>query len=176
MIPASLLTQLLSPWQSTFFAAASGATGLALRKNRAHLRYWLWFAASCKFLVRFSLLVTIGSQFEWRAGSGSAPLPLSVVLDPIGHPLGPWGARPPGNCSTGGQLESWLFCFRVALRLSDRRVRLGTQWHASERRATGHRSIWTCPFTQCPPLRDWSLACSASSARSCRCPKALRTV
>jgi len=29
-------------------------------------RYWLWTAASVKFLLPFSWLVTLGSQFEWR--------------------------------------------------------------------------------------------------------------
>ena len=34
---------------------------LALRGNRAHVRHWLWLAASVKFLVPFSLLFYIGS-------------------------------------------------------------------------------------------------------------------
>jgi bla regulator protein blaR1 len=84
MIPASLLNHL---WQSTIFAAAAGLLTLALRKNRAPVRYWLWFAASCKFLVPFSLLVTIGSQLEWRAAPAAAPLPLSAIMDQISQPF-----------------------------------------------------------------------------------------
>ena len=42
-------------WQSTLFAAAAGLLTLALRKNHARARYWLWLAASLKFLVPFSL-------------------------------------------------------------------------------------------------------------------------
>jgi len=53
--------------QSTVFAAAMGALTLPLKQNRAAVRYWLWLAASVKFLVPFSLLVNIGSQFGWRA-------------------------------------------------------------------------------------------------------------
>jgi len=84
MIPASLLNHL---WQSTLFAVAAGLLTLVLRKNRASVRYWLWFAASCKFLVPFSLLVTIGSQFAWRAAPAAAPLPLSAVMDQLGQPF-----------------------------------------------------------------------------------------
>ncbi len=42
-------------WQSTLFAVAAGLLTLALRKNHARARYWLWLAASLKFLVPFSL-------------------------------------------------------------------------------------------------------------------------
>lgn len=53
-------------WQSTVFAGVMALFALPLRRNRAALRYRLWLAASVKFLVPFSLLVTLGSQFEWR--------------------------------------------------------------------------------------------------------------
>ena len=44
-------------WQSTVLAAAVAVVCFALRKNRARTRYWLWLAASLKFLVSFSVLV-----------------------------------------------------------------------------------------------------------------------
>jgi uncharacterized protein (TIGR03435 family) len=47
-------------WQSTLCLAAAGLLALALRKNRAAARYGLWFAASMKFLIPFSLLVAAG--------------------------------------------------------------------------------------------------------------------
>ncbi len=49
-------------WQSTAFALIAALLTLALRKNQARARYWLWLAASLKFLVPFSLLVVIGSH------------------------------------------------------------------------------------------------------------------
>jgi uncharacterized protein (TIGR03435 family) len=52
-------------WQSTLFAAAAGLLTVAFRKNRAEVRYWLWFSASIKFFVPFSLLVNLGSQLQW---------------------------------------------------------------------------------------------------------------
>jgi len=49
-------------WQSTAFAAAAGSLALACRKNRAHVRYSLWLSASIKFLIPFSLLVSLGTH------------------------------------------------------------------------------------------------------------------
>jgi bla regulator protein blaR1 len=49
-------------WQSTLFAAAAGLSTLAFKKNRARLRYWLWLAASLKFLIPFSVLIAVGGQ------------------------------------------------------------------------------------------------------------------
>ena len=52
-------------WQSTFFAVAAAVLTLAFRKNRAQVRYWLWLSASLKFLVPFSLLMSLGSHLGW---------------------------------------------------------------------------------------------------------------
>ncbi len=43
-------------WQSTLFTLCAGLLTLILRNNGAQIRYWLWFAASVKFLIPFSLL------------------------------------------------------------------------------------------------------------------------
>jgi beta-lactamase regulating signal transducer with metallopeptidase domain len=48
-------------WQSTLFAVAAGLLTLAFRRNRARVRFALWFAASVKFLVPFSVIVWLGS-------------------------------------------------------------------------------------------------------------------
>jgi bla regulator protein blaR1 len=52
-------------WQSTLFAVVVGVLTIAFRTNRAQIRYWLWFSASLKFLIPFSLLMAFGSQLEW---------------------------------------------------------------------------------------------------------------
>src|SRR5689334_11504362 len=51
-------------WQSTLFAAGVAVVAYALRNNHARTRYWLWMAASLKFLVPFALLVTLGGRVE----------------------------------------------------------------------------------------------------------------
>jgi beta-lactamase regulating signal transducer with metallopeptidase domain len=57
-------------WQSTLFVAVAWALAALLRKNSARVRYWIWLAASLKFLVPFSLIALAGSQIA------------EVVMDP----------------------------------------------------------------------------------------------
>ena len=49
-------------WQSTVFAAAVALATLFMQRNPARLRYWLWLAASLKFLIPFSVLVSMGGE------------------------------------------------------------------------------------------------------------------
>jgi bla regulator protein blaR1 len=49
-------------WQSTIFAAAIALITFALRRNSARIRYWLWLAASVKFLIPVSPLVSLGGR------------------------------------------------------------------------------------------------------------------
>ena len=51
-------------WQSTTFAAAIAVACLALRRNSPRSRYWLWLAASLKFLIPFSLFVSMGTRIK----------------------------------------------------------------------------------------------------------------
>jgi len=57
-------------WQSTLFAAAAGVLVLLLKKNQAQAHYWIWFAASMKFLVPFSILISLGSRLASPVASG----------------------------------------------------------------------------------------------------------
>ena len=77
-------------WQSTLFAAAVWLAVLMLRKKRAAVRHRLWLAASVKFVIPFSVLVSIGSRFQWRTialsestGAFTAPDSLAVPPAPI---------------------------------------------------------------------------------------------
>ena len=71
-------------WQSTLFAALVWPLTLLLKKNRAQLRYWLWLSASMKFLIPFSLLVSIGNHVDltaWRSTASTPtqpPLPVAI--------------------------------------------------------------------------------------------------
>jgi len=65
MIPESLSPVANHLWQSTLFAGVAGLLTLALRKNRAQTRYWVWLAASMKFFVPLALLVAVGNQVSW---------------------------------------------------------------------------------------------------------------
>lgn len=83
-------------WQSTLVALAAGLLTLLLRKHHARARYWLWLAASLKFLVPFSLLVGIGRQLSWSrtAAAAAQPLLYSAVAE-LAQPFAPVGALPP---------------------------------------------------------------------------------
>jgi beta-lactamase regulating signal transducer with metallopeptidase domain len=70
-------------WQSTLFAIAVGVLTLAFRPNAARVRHWLWFCASCKFLIPFSLLMTLGSRLDRHAGPKTFLAPLPVVVAPV---------------------------------------------------------------------------------------------
>ena len=73
-------------WQSSLFVVVVWILTLALKSNRAAIRYWLWLAASVKFLIPFSLLVSIGNQFEWRTAAPVISQPqVSFVMEGIGR-------------------------------------------------------------------------------------------
>ena len=70
-------------WQSTVFAVAVGLLTLLFRRNGAHTRYWLWFAASCKFLIPFSVLSEFGTHLSWRSAPATIPLALGDFARPF---------------------------------------------------------------------------------------------
>src|ERR1035438_3753516 len=50
-------------WQSTLFALIAAGLALALKKNQARARYWIWMSASAKLLLPFALLAGVASHF-----------------------------------------------------------------------------------------------------------------
>ena len=87
--------------QSTLFAAAVWLTTLALRRHHARIRHGLWMAASIKFLLPFSLLVSLGShlipptapptpppQMRFVMAETAVPVPLSVSTQAV-RPVAP---------------------------------------------------------------------------------------
>ena len=75
-------------WQSTLFAAAVSVLTLVLRRNQARIRYWLWVAASLKFLLPFSILVSAGSHLRLTNESAAAPSSFSLTVEQVGQPFG----------------------------------------------------------------------------------------
>jgi beta-lactamase regulating signal transducer with metallopeptidase domain len=51
-------------WQSTLFAAGIAVMALLFRRNGAAVRFWLWFAASVKFLLPFALPAMAGEYLS----------------------------------------------------------------------------------------------------------------
>jgi bla regulator protein BlaR1 len=75
-------------WQSTIFAVAAGVLALAVRKNRAGIRHSIWLAASLKFLIPFSLLVSAGSHLRWSNPPVPSPR-VSRAVQKISQPFSP---------------------------------------------------------------------------------------
>jgi TonB family protein len=87
-----MLTVLLNHlWQSTLFAMAIALLIPFVRNNGAHVRYWLWWGASVKFLVPFAWLSALGASLY----ESSAPIfelseftaTVGRVIEPVAAPL-----------------------------------------------------------------------------------------
>ncbi len=93
-------------WQSTFFAMAAALLMLALRRNRAKVRFWLWLSASVKFLIPFSVLMSLGCQLHWapapeiatQIGVTAVSFAVEQISEPFSVATVPTSA-PPGNLS-----------------------------------------------------------------------------
>jgi beta-lactamase regulating signal transducer with metallopeptidase domain len=80
---AALLDHL---WQSSLVAVLLGGLTFLFRNNSAGLRYWLWFLASLKFLLPFSLLNALGrSVFTHPVPESS--LKLLARIEPAATPF-----------------------------------------------------------------------------------------
>ena len=91
-------------WQSTLFAAAAALLALCLRHHRATVRFWIWQAASVKFLVPFASLAAMGARFPLgaRATAPESMLPSvwTTTVIPLSQPL------PIADASNGS--PAWL--------------------------------------------------------------------
>src|SRR5262245_41389355 len=112
-------------WHSTFVAIVAVVLAWILRRNRAHVRHWIWLAALAKFLVPFAMFAIVGEQL----GSWALPrTPLQFAL-PFGVEAAsqPFSSGPVGVLaieSTSKEVSSalpfalptiWLFGFAVVL-------------------------------------------------------------
>lgn len=70
-------------WQSTLFAGAAWLLTLALRKNQARVRYWVWFVASFKFLIPFFLLVGLGASVPGRVAAPPVQAGWAAVAEQV---------------------------------------------------------------------------------------------
>ncbi len=81
-------------WQSTLFAAAAAVLTLALRKNPARVRYCLWLIASLKFLIPFSLLVSLGSHLVKPHVAVTAQSGVYSAVEELSQPFTQTAAAP----------------------------------------------------------------------------------
>jgi bla regulator protein BlaR1 len=150
------MTPWLSPalmnhlWQSTMFVMVVWLATLALRDNSARVRCWLWAAASVKFLVPLSMLVSLGELFQWRAAPVIVQPAVSFVMEdvlapatvvaatpaslPPSSPVGPWVLPAIWCAGAAVVLISWVrqwLLLQSALRRATP-VQLDTQYAAMD--------------------------------------------
>src|SRR6185503_15263813 len=94
MIPSDLMPFANHLWQSMLFGVGVWFITLTLRNNRASLRHRMWFAASVKFLLPFSLLTAVGSQLQWRTEPAPIPSSISIAVDAFSQPFAASGPQP----------------------------------------------------------------------------------
>ena len=70
-------------WQSTLFAVVIALMMPLFARQSAGLRFWLWFAASVKFLFPFSLLVWLGGFLPALPEQAPLLAARSLVLPPV---------------------------------------------------------------------------------------------
>lgn len=84
-------------WQSTVFVGVAALVAFALRNNGAHVRHAVWLIASLKFLVPFSVLMSLGGvlpallsaapTISETSGVVAVARDLSVAVDRLAQPF-----------------------------------------------------------------------------------------
>jgi bla regulator protein BlaR1 len=87
MIPTYLMPLANHLWQSTVFSGTVALLCFMLRKHRASIRYWLWLAASVKFLMPLALLIALGSRLQPAAVPVMTRTPIFSMVRQISQPF-----------------------------------------------------------------------------------------
>ena len=74
-------------WQTTVFSLGAVLVALAMRKNYARNRYWIWLTASVKFLIPFSILVSVGTVLRPHHQAVPALEAVYDFMDVVGQPF-----------------------------------------------------------------------------------------
>jgi bla regulator protein BlaR1 len=104
-VPPALMNHL---WQSTLFVFVVWLAALALRGNAARVRCWLWTAASVKFLVPLSVLVSLGELFQWRGSPAVVQPTVLFVMEDVLAPAGMVDAAAPASIPPSSPVWPWL--------------------------------------------------------------------
>jgi beta-lactamase regulating signal transducer with metallopeptidase domain len=97
-------------WQSTLFAMPLAALTLLLHRHAAAVRFWLWFAASVKFLVPFSALMAVGAALTWPV---VPVLPGGPTLEVLQNTAAPFTNTPAASVVPDGT-TTWIMLLIAA--------------------------------------------------------------
>jgi beta-lactamase regulating signal transducer with metallopeptidase domain len=73
-------------WQSSLCVGGAGLLVLALHRNSANVRFWLWFTASVKFLVPFAALTAL-SAYVLTPMVPPVAAPRVMLAEPLAKPF-----------------------------------------------------------------------------------------
>jgi bla regulator protein blaR1 len=89
-------------WQSTMFVVACGVLSVFLRRSHARVRHGLWLTASVKFLIPFSVLVSVGSRWAWTPSSpAQSRVAIYSAIDEVSRPFTQTVATAPTSSQVG---------------------------------------------------------------------------
>jgi bla regulator protein BlaR1 len=111
-------------WQSTWFAVAAWALARVASRDSAQVRYWIWFAASLKFLVPFAMLSWIGHRFVVETDQ-------PILLPIVQYATAPIQSHAVISHELRDPLQSLLFAIWI-LGAAMLAVRWLRQWSASQ--------------------------------------------
>lgn len=118
-------------WQSTVAVAIAWALAAALRKNHARVRYWIWFAASVKFLLPFSLLIAAGAWLRSLIPAAATQPAVASVMEQVTQPFGQTQLLGAGSAPPAMYSADFLRAVLIAVWLSGALViaiRFGRAW------------------------------------------------
>jgi bla regulator protein blaR1 len=108
-VPAAIAPAMANHlWQSTIFAVLAAILTLAFKKNQARTRHSLWLAASLKFLVPFSLLISLGSRLASPRFSLGGRNGLLSAVEGFSQPFTFVVVTPVNNATTAAYLLTLL--------------------------------------------------------------------
>ena len=94
-------------WQSTVFAVCVWTLTLAVRDRAARVRFWLWMAASIKFLMPFSVLAALGSRWPHTDSQPLADTRFYAVVQRVEQPFAAVPFETPNLSETAHGHADW---------------------------------------------------------------------
>lgn len=141
-------------WQSTLFAAAVAIAAMCLRRNSRRLRYWLWLAASVKFLIPFSLIVATGARVHLPPDTPSFHATTVQQVSTYFAPISAPSTAAPTHATIQRSVVFAAIWFAGALFLLLRWFRRWRAIHLTARRATPLPLAHSVPAFSSPTMME----------------------
>ena len=74
-------------WQCTLVTLIACLLALSLRRNQARTRFWIWLAASLKFMIPFSLFVAAGEALRSTLATPLHPSVIAGAVEQVTQPF-----------------------------------------------------------------------------------------